>query len=429
MKKLIPLIICSFIVLCFIQCKKSKEYDSIPIKLSLQNNENDEAKLVWTTINSADFKRYDIYKSITPIPDPTASKPISPLLKIASISDKEETTFFDEFSGSSTIFYYKVVAVLSARNLVSNQVIHKQTGILVGSYFGFAFNKPEGKLYMMSNNFSNRLHVYDFIHDTLLKKDLFLSNTNNIQKIIVENDETNTPYLYVMDYNGITSEIDKYNANTLQFVKTYNFYGSVSDFLANKNRLYIRVSGSSDSLLNYNMTTETVVNKYFSNNGNMMLSDARNYMFTTENNTKVIYNINNLGDLTIKSTLANSFINQARIAISNNTPLIAYTGGSGNSITIEDQLFNIYRTFNTQSFSSVNDISFNNAETKIVVSSPSELIIYNIPESKVDTTLTFFTGNTSLSHSTIIGNTLYYILSGFDINTGLSNTKIKKRTM
>ena len=253
---LIPL----FALLCF-SCKKQVNHNAtFTISASLKNSNS--VSINWAAVTLSEYKNVTIYRSTSPIQDPTFEKAIDGNLIIATITDNTVTNFLDSniTIGTSGVVYYKAVLNLSNRFIVSEQVQISLNGFSLvlpnGQFSGNFLVKrlPEiNALYVININQSS-ISMIDYTQKKLMATVSYFTNTNPMACAVIDNGK---PELFLYENNSITcydgiNLIQKYSINVPS-----GYY--VIDFKVKNGFLYLL--NSSNTITTYDLSNQNIVNQ------------------------------------------------------------------------------------------------------------------------------------------------------------------------
>ncbi|MDF2451479.1 MAG: hypothetical protein K0S26_983 [Bacteroidota bacterium] len=248
-----------FLFIC-LACKKE-----MPVRSGFElsaTTENNTVILNWTPVFLSGFKSVNIYRSVSPIPDPLFNKPIDPTLLIGTIADRTVATFRDSsvVLGSGGTVYYKVVLNLENRVISSNEEQASLNGFSIsynspGSSNGSHVTTfPEKNLFYIFNNNAGTLSVIDYSQKKILKTASFnqwgilrpVINNGNAELFMMNNNYT------ISCYDGLTL-MYKYSISILN--------GTVRDWQINDNYLYVLYAFNSYTVKvrTYDLSNQTLV--------------------------------------------------------------------------------------------------------------------------------------------------------------------------
>lgn len=285
---------CFFVLLCltalFLSCKKQEPSDSkFTFTATLQSTNS--VKLNWLAVNLAEFKNISVYRSTSPIPDPTFQTPIDGNLQVGLITDKTVTSFSDSnFSiGSSGTVYYKLVVNLNNRFLVSEQEQVTFNAFSVTLPNPFQSSGSYWSTYLSEKNFlyvanisAGIISLVDYSQKKVTAVGNFSSNSFNSNNGMYATIDNGNPELFFVLNN---SEIAGYDGTTLAL--KYSVYTSytVEDFKVKNGFLYVITNNG--YLLTYNLSTQGLVNQvYITNNS---YNNITNYGLYISNYTNQLY--------------------------------------------------------------------------------------------------------------------------------------------
>lgn len=323
------LIICMFTS----ACKKNNPNNLAKetIGLTVQEGENGYV-LQWDKVNTSDFINYEIYRSDSPLPEPTPDEPLNINLRIASISDRDKNSFTDSLLfGISTNVYYKVIAKLAMRTLSSNSIKNTTNNIVLNGSFDYAYyNSDLDYIYFLSNNV---VKIYDNTNNTLKLNgktiDGGLATNLYYDDKLKFNTQTNgDKEVYLMNNNY---SISSYDASTMTKKETFNFNLSNPNFTTfdvYQNHLYL-LNDNTDSLLVYNTSTHQVESQIYlsslSQYNSITISKDKSTMILAPGYNGSLYysynfNLNATGipTLTHAENMQVNSASSGKIAVSNN---------------------------------------------------------------------------------------------------------------
>ncbi|MCD6018702.1 MAG: hypothetical protein K0S53_1823 [Bacteroidetes bacterium] len=255
------LVIVSLLFLLCLACKKEMPMRS-EFELSAAA-ENNKVILNWSPFLLSGFKSINIYRSVSPIPDPLFNKPIDPTLLIGIISDKSITTYSDSglVLGSAGQVYYKIVLNLDNRVIPSTLEEVSLDGFSVtwNSTGTNSSNQiipfPSKNLIYIVNNNSGTMSVVDYQGKKLLKS-VFLTSYGLLYPVM----NAGKPELFM---KSTYSTISCYDALTLMAKYTINIpSGSMRDFCVKNNYMYILTTlNSTAKISTYDLSTQLLVNE------------------------------------------------------------------------------------------------------------------------------------------------------------------------
>jgi hypothetical protein len=242
----------------FTQCNK-KKYEQNTFNLTVVEDDNGARTLTWDKVAIIDFTKYEVFRSETELPNPKIDSPLNASFKIATLTKSSNTSFKDTSSQFLKQYYYRVQAVLTSRNLISNAVKKNVDNLYNGAFTLYEFNKELGYLYMFEGGTNNTMSILDVNTNTLLKNKIKLSNSINTNKIIIAKDENGKYLLYTKSDVTNNNTIDVYDAHTLSFIKNITLPAKINDFDVYEQNLYASVDYLQDSLLHIYMGINSIL--------------------------------------------------------------------------------------------------------------------------------------------------------------------------
>jgi hypothetical protein len=261
------------IALIIFSCKKQATPDTKFIITAALKSGN-SVSINWAAVKLAEFKNVTIYRSTSPIPDPTFETPIDGSLMIALLVDNTLTSFLDSniSIGSNGTVYYKAVVNLTNRFIVSelaqvnlngfSLILPNNNNQFSSSYIVKQFS-PINALYILNQN-QGSLSMVDYSQKKLTVSVNYSSNGTTILYPVINN---NKPEVFLYINNGT---IICYDGTNLQQKYSLNLSnGYVSDFKVKNGFLYA-LNGTSMyiyDLSNQSFVTMTTIGTGF--NGNL----------------------------------------------------------------------------------------------------------------------------------------------------------------
>ena len=249
-------------------CKKDEvhvdKYSKYPIVLTGEGAFGG-ADLAWTAIKSKDFVQYQVFASVT---QDSIKDGLENGFIVGASSDPEtislsvSNAFFNNGQKSADSTYYRVVAKLKDRTVLSNNLLITKnnflqyTGVLTGAFYDKATNTglfaDANKSKLVKINFLTKKIESVAMQFFASKYQILTTTVNGIKEIIVKS--TNNSYdFYVYDFN------------TLKFTKKIttnkSSYGMTTDekgfiYAADYNSMTI-INRQANTQTNYNFTSAT----------------------------------------------------------------------------------------------------------------------------------------------------------------------------
>ncbi len=259
MTKIYVAVLPLLILFCF-SCRK--EIALTPGFELSATSENNSVVLNWSPVLLSGFKSINIYRSVSPIPDPLFNKPIDASLLIGTVTDKTSTTFKDSnlVLGSGGVVYYKIVMNLTDRVIPSNEVQTSLDGFsIIYNSKGFASNAfitpfPEkNMLYLVDYNIST-ISLVDYSQKRIIKSAIITQNMNNMCPVI----NSGNAELFVRNNLSITC----YDGLTLMSKYVINLTAySLINFKVKDNYMYVLYMSSYNTakIRTYDLSTQLMV--------------------------------------------------------------------------------------------------------------------------------------------------------------------------
>ncbi|HTA63460.1 MAG TPA: hypothetical protein VK835_13430 [Bacteroidia bacterium] len=271
----------------FFSCKKQETPDAkFTFTATLQSSNH--VNLSWAAVKLAEFKNITVYRSSTPIPDPTFQTPIDGNLIVDIITDKTITSFNDSnFSvGSSGAVYYKLVLNLNNRFIVSEleqvsfnafSLILPSTVSQFGNSFATATLSQRNSLYVI-NYSQGTISLIDYVQKKIMVTTNF--SASNIGGVVYATIDNGSPELFFIVNN---TEIVCYDGVTLNPKYSVFASNSIMDFKVKNGFLYVLNYGG--NLATYNLSSQSLVNQIQINNS----GNSNNLGLFTGNFTNQLY--------------------------------------------------------------------------------------------------------------------------------------------
>ncbi len=424
-KYLLLIIVCGCAILFFDGCKKQDtSYTKNSIVLSAVEVDNG-IKLTWDKINSNDFIRYEVYRSDSPIPDPTAKEPINSSLLMGSISNNDTNFFIDSTSIGNS--YYKVQVVLKLRNLISNDITNQSGFIIPGSFNNAYISKELKRIYFRDGQ--NRFTVFDYALDSMLLINKVLPSP--YYSFTIANNENNVPVLYAYAGSNILGE---YNCTTLNLMKNHSLPIYTSNFSIAKGALYLNLAN--DSVVTYDLATDMRIDGVAGyGNYKSIISSSGNALVTTSFATPGYVTYYSIGidkkPIYTGQIYDNSYMLSDLCVVSpSGTNIMSNAGGNG--AIILDQNFTATGILENPNFSIFNDFIFTDDEHFVLArtSSNDHLEVYNMNTLKLNQSIPLLSASSfSLSSVFLDGNILLRVENTFSQSTGQNLISIRKKTL
>jgi hypothetical protein len=424
-----------FVAIVFFSCQKTsiKNYNGSKFELSVQSIDDEKYQLNWPEIKSADFIRYEIFRSNKPIPNPTPNEPLQGTPLFTS-NNSETTQFIDSLGSSSSITYYRAVAVLKDRSILSDEKKVESNNIILNGFFNNAKVFPEIQ-YIYFVNGSN-FTVYDYKNNTIVFENKILNTSSSI--FTFGFNSIGEPELYFMFSSNV---ITVYDAKTLELKRDFTigsskYFGSI---VVIHSKLY-GFSYQDDKIYIVNINDGSILNSVsiytaFDYSTRLYSSSDNTQLVFVANNHAGKYSVDGNGNLSSFATIQNPsafslnpYLNT--ISANGNYLVTSNTGYLlGNNL---DYLGKISKGSNTYT-----DFRFTDDESKIIAlktasfSTPFTIDVLSIPDLNSIKTLNFPASNTSSTATLIFTNnaSLYFAYTSFDQFTGNSIIVIKKRPL
>jgi hypothetical protein len=320
-----------FLTVWFFSCKKQEMPDAKFTFTAILQSSN-HVMLNWSAVKLAEFKNITIYRSTSPIPDPTFQTPIDGNLIVNIITDKTVTSFVDSsFTVSSNgNVYYKLVVNLTNRFITSEQGQISLDAFSVilpnNNQFGSSFTAtrfPEINAIYAVNFNQGTISLIDYSQKKITATANFSSNSGTSLYPVINN---GNPELFVALNN---TEIACYDALTL--TQKYVVYATTTftDFSVRNGFLY--TIGQYGYVTTYNLSTKTQVNQIVLPSSNSSFYNSGLFTSNSSNQLYIKYfsqysnyvngvNVNIYKNMLISYTLVNSIpstLNNQNIAAIN----------------------------------------------------------------------------------------------------------------
>lgn len=395
--------------------KKSSEYDKGSILLTAEEASNG-IELKWNNVNSNDFVRYEVYRSTSPIPDPTSKVPINASFLIGTISNSDNHFFIDSLSSGTN--YYRVQVVLKFRNLVSNN-IQKQNGVsFLGTFSESGICRDLNLIYCV--NTSGQFTVYDYQKDVIVLQD----KPMNLSKFYIGKNGNNEPALFGISTSP-SNVLLEFNPTTLEQtdvhpLPTYTDYFAVGDGV-----LYFNYNG--DSIVTYSLATDKRIGGVACNGAYMLnLSENHNSMLVTSSGFNQVFYFN-IGSDKLPVLYYNvndtyNLMNFCKIS-SNGNYMINQSG------QLLGKNMNYLGKFQPSNFSSFADFAFTSDELNVLGNQQTSIILFKTADQQLMNT--YFISNSFFNAPKIYvnGDKLIIIINSFDQLTGQMIVTIKKKLL
>ncbi len=250
------------VLLVVLSCKKH-EVQETKFVVTLTQQSNNGILLKWDAITLSGYKNVNIYRSTSPIPDPTFDKGIDGGLLIASITDKTVSSFIDSniVIGNNGTMYYKLVLNLTNRFLVSDlqqTTLNAFSIALPSNQFSsssFVVTMfPEINVFYVLNYNQGTISVIDYTQKKILITANFSGGTTILYPII----NAGKSELFVNTNNSISC----YDALTLASKYSISVPSGAKDFKIKNNFLYVLTQNN--SIRTYDLSTQSFIKeKYF----------------------------------------------------------------------------------------------------------------------------------------------------------------------
>ena len=350
--------------------KKSSDYSQTSISLKI-NEVNNGIKLSWDRVATSDFVRYEIYRSQSLIPDPSAISPINTSLLIGTISNSENNFFIDSLGIGNN--YYRVQVVLKYRNLISNNM-NVKSGISVAGTFNQAFIcKSLDLLYIKLT--SNLINVIDYKNDTIILNNINFGSSNPV----IAKNENNQDVIYASNFSNTIGE---YNATNFNLIKNHTISTPINSFTASNGHAYINYNSFQDSIVTYNLANDTRIDGISSSTNDIsLMSEASNLLVTLSTSTTGLASSYQIGidkkPVLVQSVTDNFLLwNLCRVSPNGN-----YIIGSNGELLTKD--FVSLGFLENIGFSSFSDFAFSDDEKFIMAVSSPNVQIYNLSTLKM----------------------------------------------
>jgi hypothetical protein len=196
----------SFLI-CIFACEDSvPNYPAYPITLNVSNYA-DGPELSWTSIKSADFLRYRIWRTSN-AKDTVPNNPVNGndvFIIATGLTDFETTTFKDQnngvFSSSTSDFYYRVEAVLKNRSVWSQNILIKDSDSEIGpNVESITIDKSNDNVFFIDGS-SNVVAKFNSDQEKIINTLTLPSGTTTFVSILGKKGQKSE--LYVADYKTL----------------------------------------------------------------------------------------------------------------------------------------------------------------------------------------------------------------------------------
>jgi len=278
------------ITISFLSCKKVETPTTkFTITATLQNNSS--VSVSWAAFDLSGFKSISIYRSASPIPNPTLELPVNGNLLVGVVTDLTVTNFRDSsinsLAANGTIYYMAVIN-LNDRIIASNL---QQVGLnafsvtipSVSTQSGeFIVNRlPEIDALYIYNELNNSISYVSYSQKKIMATATipFSSGSNGVFYPVMDN---GNPEVFLVSGNSIicyngTTLVQKYVVNvangSIYDIKVKNGYLYVYDYYYTGNSYY--------NIQIYNLANQTLISEknYSYNVVTNSSSGVTNYIF------------------------------------------------------------------------------------------------------------------------------------------------------
>ncbi len=276
--------------------------NNYPIELSVMMDEDDVVNLSWTATNVSTFDNYTILRSTDSIFDDLSSFFIAGNT-IANISEYDESSFIDENIPFAEKLYYKVLANIGNRILLSPTVrLDNDVTVLDFSLGEFHFDKENQLGYFYVSN-SGLVYQYDFINDN------FPSNP--------QNPSVRPQRFYSGNYGGGevyfidgTSTLSIYSKEPFQYntslVSAGSTYDDIYSVVYQNGLLFLTIDDWSSPLRIYDRASQSLVgSQTYSNSSSehllVPLPVGNNKFMIASQRNLLYYDFDGVGNVTSQS--------------------------------------------------------------------------------------------------------------------------------
>ena len=213
-------------------------------------------KLTWTALpTKEDFVSYRVYRSIND--DTINEKNLSiNAFVISNMADVESNNFLDNNQSFGTFpnnSFYRIEAVFKNRSIWSKNVLLVDKTEKINETFSTIYtDKETSKLYMYNSD-AEVVKIYDLEKQKLLDTKLNLT-TNFVLDDVAFGTFNGRREMYAIHID----EMQIYDANTFELIKTIDLGRNVSKMIVGKNNmLYLSLKDNLYSVMSFDRSTET----------------------------------------------------------------------------------------------------------------------------------------------------------------------------
>jgi glutamine cyclotransferase len=427
-------------ILVVVSCQKAsvKNYAGAKFELTIQTIDDEKFQINWSEIKSADFIRYDIFKSNNPIPNPKPNEPILGVLTFTT-SNSETKQFTDSLGFTSSKIYYRVVAVLKERSIISNEKVIESNNFIINDAYNTSKVFPELGYIYYSNG--PTVTIYDYKNNKIVVENK-MTNSNGASFFNFGFSASGKPEIFTRASSNIFVVLD---AKTLEQKRNLDLSALIASTINTNSivvingKLYI-YAYQSNKIYELDANDGAILNSYPANTA----SDYNTYLVQSKGNTKLFYISSNnyLGryDVEGNGNLSNqlAFQNTGSTTITPNLTLISQHGNymlTGPYGYLFNSNFSYLGSFGVSGSVSYRMFQFLEDESKIIAlkssSNPFVVELRNVLDLSLAKTFTFPSANSSFSSATVFtdNSTLFISYTAFDPLTGAGVTIIKNRTL